>query len=68
MTTQTNIAYGIAVNRLRKLKAAWAYWFPLRQYDPLRGRNAEQEMAEVECARLAPMILEAKAVIAKEIA
>ena len=40
--------------------------FPLRQFDPLRGRSAEQEMAEYECGRLAPLILECKRIITEE--
>jgi hypothetical protein len=60
MTRQTNIQSGIAANRLRKLQKQWDYWFPLRQHDPHRGKNAEQEIAESECARLAPLILKAR--------
>ena len=58
MTSDHDITQGIAVNKLRKLQRQWDHWFPLRQHDPLRGRNAEQEMAEHECARLAPLILQ----------
>lgn len=61
MAETLTIAQGIATNRLRKLQRAWDHWFPLRNHDPLRGKTAEQAMAEHECARLAPLILAERA-------
>lgn len=60
MTSPSDITSGIAANRARKLQAAWDHWFPLRQHDPLRGKTAEQAMAEHECARIAPLLQAAK--------
>jgi hypothetical protein len=57
----TNPAWGAAVNRRNKLQKQWNHWFPLRQQDPLRAMNGLQLIAEQECSRLAPLLLEAKA-------
>jgi hypothetical protein len=57
---RTDIAYGIAVNRTRKLQKQWDHWFPLRQHDHLCGKTVLHQMAEHECARLAPLLLKAR--------
>ena len=50
----------IAKNKLRKLLRTWDYWWPLRQFDPLRGKTAQQAEADRQCGLLAEKIFRLK--------
>ena len=61
MNLATNIEWGSLVNRIRKLQKQWNYWYPLRQpaYN-MASENAQEAIAEKECARIAPFLYAAK--------
>jgi hypothetical protein len=64
MTIQTNIAWGVAANKVRKLQKQWDEWYPRRQQNPHMGRTPEQDEAERICEILAPKLVAAKAQLA----
>ena len=65
MKKLTKITVGIAANRLRKLQANFDFWYPQRAQYPFVAGSWQQEMAEKECLRLGPKIVELKQAIAE---